>query len=83
MRSFFNSLLLIGLVTLIAGFMYDVEMVGLPYPDPTPEQSRAQAVAELRGSSVMFTGLAQFSIGIFGWVTFRLLNRNKPHTPVS
>ena len=31
------ALLLLGLLILIAGFLYFVTFAGLPYPDPTPE----------------------------------------------
>ena len=79
-RSFFKTLVFIGLITLLAGFLYGALAVGVPYPDPTPTQAHAQAVASQRCDNVALVGFAQLIAGILGWAFTHFFLVKKPGT---
>ena len=63
------ALATLGFAIAMAGFVYDLAFVGLPYQDPTPEmQTRWQyyssvAMAiELAGVGIMLVGVAGFAV---------------------
>ncbi len=64
MRRFWPIILpVIGLVLLLAGFVYDVMFAGIPYQDPTPEMSARYAHHARIASSTCWLG---FGIALFG-----------------
>lgn len=56
------SVLLLGVVVILAGFAYDVIFAGIPYQDPTPELAARYALHSgiakaIRGAGGIFFGL--------------------------
>jgi hypothetical protein len=49
---------LLGLTLTVLGIVYAVVFVGIPYPDPTPEQAARQRLHDRVSTSMMLSGLA-------------------------
>lgn len=77
MKRFFPfGWIVIGLIVLISGFIYDLIFAGIPYPDPTPELAAKYALHSQIASIIRWSG---FGIWIFGGVTviIRRITRKK------
>lgn len=83
MKKFFKNLLITGLITLLAGFAYGVLSVGVPYPEPTPAQARAQTAALLKSDTITIIGTFQLAMGILGWAAVRIFSGRKPNGPAN
>ena len=59
------GVILVGIVLVIAGFIYDVLFAGIPYPDPTPELAARYAYHASIAAAIRWCGGAIFLAGLF------------------
>lgn len=57
------SVLLLGVVVILAGFVYDVLFAGIPYQDPTPELAAHYALHAGIARTISQVGLAFVLLG--------------------
>ena len=50
------GLIVIGLIIIISGFIYDVIFAGIPYPDPTPELAAKYALHSQIAAIIRWSG---------------------------
>jgi len=67
--------ILIGLVLIGAGFVYDAVFAGIPYQDPTPEMSRRFDDQKMTAIQIMQIGGLVFVAGICGGIISFLASR--------
>jgi len=60
----FLALIVIGIVVILAGFVYDVFFAGIPYQDPTPELSAAYNLHSQIAAAIRCMGM---SVCLAGW----------------
>ena len=74
--------LLVGILLILAGFLYDIFFAGIPYQDPTPEMSASYARHARIASTIRYAGLLAFLTGvvvrILRWIESRTRADNKP-----
>ena len=74
--------LLVGILLILAGFLYDICFAGIPYQDPTPEMSASYARHARIASTIRYAGLLAFLTGvvvrILRWIGSRTRVGNKP-----
>jgi len=65
-------LIIVGMLIIIAGFMYDIFFAGIPYQDPTPEMtkeynfhSRIAAITLWSGIFICIFGIAKTVLDTF------------------
>jgi hypothetical protein len=58
------SVALIGLVLIVAGFVYDLAFAGIPYQDPTPEMQADWSFHSRLGGWIEAIGMAVFLVGL-------------------
>lgn len=56
-------LLILGLIVIFAGFIYDVLHAGIPYQDPTPAMEASYEFHSQIASLIRWSGLGIFVIG--------------------
>lgn len=67
-------MLIIGIMTLIFAFIYDVLFVGLPYQDPPRDLQLAREAQSKIVSTIAWCGVALVILGITGGL-IRIINR--------
>ena len=74
--------LLVGILLILAGFLYDLFFAGIPYQDPTPEMSANYARHARIAAIIRYAGLLAFLTGvvvrILRWIESRTRADNKP-----
>ncbi len=61
--------ILIGVVIIIASYIYDLQFAGLPYPDPTPEMLSDWKFHKAVASYIGLVGLVVSALGcVLGFV---------------
>lgn len=66
-------LIVVGLLLMAGGFVYDTMFAGLPYQDPTPEMSARYAFHSRIASIFYLSGAGAFVIGLTAGVIRRLM----------
>ncbi len=57
-------IVLVGAVVLIAGILYEIVFVGIPYQDPTPDLAAPYAHQSAVAYGVRIAGVLLFSLGV-------------------
>ena len=79
MRRFWPIILVvIGLILLFSGFIYDVMFAGIPYQDPTPEISARYAHHARIAASIGWLGFGIFLFGALASVFRFVVRRFRP-----
>jgi len=69
-----RKLIILGIITILAGFVYDILFAGIPYQDPTPAMLASYNFHAQVASVIRWSGLFVLTTGI----TFAILRkRNK------
>lgn len=68
----------VGLGLVLTGLIYGVLFVGVPYPDPTPEQRLSERFHLAVGKSVFLGGAAIFLMGLVAAPVVWFVTRPKP-----
>ena len=71
-----KTILILGVLLIISGFMYDVLFAGIPYQDPTPEMTQKYNFHRSVANAIELIGLVSIIIGIIGSI-FKKLFKNK------
>ncbi len=69
--------LLLGLVVILAGFVYDVLFAGIPYQDPTPELAARYAFQSGVAEVIRVAGGIIFGLGLMALIARFILYRGK------
>lgn len=64
-----------GFFLLLGGFIYDVEMAGIPYQDPTPEMSAHYTRHARIASAIRWCGLGACLFGALAGLSLRAVRR--------
>jgi hypothetical protein len=76
MKRFWPLLLLVaGVLLVLGGFAYDVLCAGIPYQDPTPEQSARYAYHARVASCLRGAGLAALLAGAVAGLVRRMTRK--------
>jgi len=68
---------LLGILVIFGGFLYDVSFAGIPYQDPTPELTAQYAFHSQVASEIRWSGLGISLVGVLTMTVRRLLNGSK------
>lgn len=67
MRAFpAHVLVVISVVIVVCGFIYDLLFAGIPYQDPTPEMSARYALHSGIAANIYTIGICGLIVGILG-----------------
>ena len=69
--------LLLGVVVILAGFVYDVLFAGIPYQDPTPELAARYALHSAVAEAIRGAGGIIFGLGLLVLLARWILSRVK------
>ena len=65
-------MLILGVLLIISGFIYDVFLAGIPYQDPTLEMTQKYNFHRSMANTIELIGLAGVIIGIIGSILKKL-----------
>jgi hypothetical protein len=71
------TLIIVGLLLVVSGLVYDVMFAGIPYQDPTPEMSARYAFHSRIASIFYLTGAGVFVTGSIAGLIRRLVRSFK------
>lgn len=77
LKSFFNSILLAGIVILIIGLYYMIIKAGIPYQDPTPELQLQYSIDMGIGDVLTTVGLCTTMVGAVCRIIIGIISRKK------
>lgn len=72
-----EMILLLGVVVILAGFVYDVLFAGIPYQDPTPELAARYAFHSSVAEAIRGVGVVVFAGGLLALAARFVLSRSK------
>ena len=80
MKKIALTLVIVGFLTALAGFVYGVVEVNIPYQDPTPQQAWHQARGHAITDAILVVGAIQFLVGLILAVIGFLVRRLRGKT---
>lgn len=79
MKKMCITVIVMGIVLLLAGMYFSVMKAGIPYQDPTPEMAEQYARDEWIGRVSFCCGLVASLIGVTGVIITAVLKRRQRH----
>ena len=70
-----KTIIILGILLIVGGFMYDLFFAGIPYQDPTPEMTQRFNFNKSVASTIELIGLIVIIIGIIKSILNKLLKK--------
>jgi len=76
-RSWAIVLIIVGILVILIGFVYDVLFAGIPYQDPTPALQASYDFHSRIASIIRWSGFGIFILGGLAGIIRRLIGKDK------